>query len=209
GDGGLGIDVEAVGVQGDAGGDGGRDVVGVLDDDEGGADRRVVGLHAGPRLVDADLEFLVAAGEARRLHAAAGVERRVGARRQDEDVLIPRAVLRVGALVDLRVLVDQRVAGLVQGFDRHGAGDGDLRRGVVAGRLAPGVHQVVVQPEAVVEVGGQVLDDALGPDGPARAQVVPAGGVGEVLGGQIDVRQGAGAEELVPVAGVAAAGVVL
>ena len=86
----------------DAGADGCRHVVAVVDDHQGGADRRVAGLDAGARRIHADLVFLVAAGQARRLHAAAGVYRRVRAGGQHEDALRTRAVGRVGVLVDLR-----------------------------------------------------------------------------------------------------------
>src|SRR5262249_34096133 len=156
------LDVEAVGVQVDAGGDAGVDVVVVEHDDEGRPDRALAGPDAGTRLVGVNIELRAATADAGDLYAAAEVGRGVRADGDHEHVLVPLAIRRIGILIDLGTRGDGRVAVLVEGQQREGAGDGDLGAGVGRRGLAPAVDEVVVQPGAGVEVGREGGDDILG-----------------------------------------------
>ncbi len=172
-DGCLGVYVEAVCVEVDAAVDRGRIVIGVLDDHQGGSDRSIRRRQAGAGLLGADLEFHVAAGQARRLRTAAQVHRGVGAGGEDEYVSVPGPIGRRGVLIDLRPLSNIGVARLIEGKQREGTSDRDFGIVIGGGGLAPGVGKVIAYPKAAVQVGGEILDYALGfelPAGPRSSQ---------------------------------------
>ena len=89
------------------------------------------------------------------------------------------------------------------------SGDGAcLRRFLPRGRgLAPGIDEVVVEAEILVEVPGQVREERVLDFLRLAAEVFPAQDIAEVLDGQIDARGRGAADVLVPVSFVTVAGV--
>ena len=111
------------------------------------------------------------------------------------------------------VLVD-RGAGLDTGIslmDEHQRGERAGLGGLLAtgGRLSPGVDQVVVETQVVVEIAGEVGEELGGNLVAVAAEVLPPTGDREVFGAQVDGNRGGRTDVFVPAVQIARAGMAI
>ena len=108
----------------------------------------------------------------------------------------------VNILIDLGATFDGGARLVIENHDRNGSG---ASLGLTFdGRVRPGINQVVVQAQVVVQVAREVANKGLANGRSRRAQVLPENGVGVVGSRKIERKARRAADVLVPTAHIAA-----